>query len=171
MPKRTKEQIAQSIFINRDTGIASIVLTRGKTAIIDADDVPLASGVAWVFHSCGYAYTSGLGEPMTLLHRLIMKPSKGFVVDHINHDKLDNRRENLRVTTQSHNLRNGLLKPSNKSGHIGVCWDKSRQKWMASMRVNYKMIHIGRFSSLTEAAEAREKALRDFNLVTFQNGQ
>ena len=91
------------------------------------------------------------------LHRYIMNNPDG-VVDHINHNTLDNRKENLRVTSNANNLRNGTLRNNNKTGIKGVHFDKSRNKYHASIKVNYKSIYLGRYDSLEEAEKARKNA-------------
>lgn len=92
------------------------------------------------------------------LHRFITNCPKGKYVDHINHNTLDNRKENLRITNNANNLRNGCLRVNNKTGVNGVCYDKNRHKYIASIKVNYKKITLGRFDTLEEATNIRKKA-------------
>lgn len=92
------------------------------------------------------------------LHRYIMNCPKGKYVDHINHNTLDNRKENLRITNNADNLRNGQLRPNNTTGINGVYYDKTRKKYVARIRVNYKIIHLGRFNTLKEATQKRKEA-------------
>lgn len=80
------------------------------------------------------------------------------VIDHINRDAFDNRIANLRDVTQMENLQNASSKSNNKSGVEGVFWDKQRQRWRAEIRVNYKTIALGRFTSKADAAAARAEA-------------
>ena len=91
------------------------------------------------------------------LHRYILNNPEG-VVDHINHNTLDNRKENLRITTNANNLRNGTLRNNNKTGIIGVYYSKKRKKYVATIKVNYKSIYLGRFNTLEEAKEKRKSA-------------
>ena len=91
------------------------------------------------------------------LHRYIMNNPNG-IVDHINHNTLDNRKENLRITNNSNNLRNGNIRKNNKSGINGVYYDKKRNKYSASIKVNYKNIFLGRFKTLEEAIKIRKQA-------------
>lgn len=81
-----------------------------------------------------------------------------IVIDHINGIPSDNRIENLREATQQNNVHNARTPKDNKSGIKGVCWDKSRNKWLCTINVNYKQIHIGRFEKINEAKQAIEKA-------------
>jgi len=90
------------------------------------------------------------------LHRWILNPPKGEYVDHINNDTLDNRRCNLRVCSNSANLRNGKIRPNNKSGFTGVFFYKG--SWGARIRVKYKTINLGYFDTFDEAVNCRKEA-------------
>lgn len=106
-------------------------------------------------------YSANSKKKMTLMHRLITNFPKGMEVDHINGNKLDNRRSNLRVCTRSENAKNRRLSKSNKSGYHGVHYattEKRRKRWAASIRVNGKKKYIGRFFTLAEAVMAYNKS-------------
>ena len=92
------------------------------------------------------------------LHRYIMNCPKGKYVDHINHNTLDNRKQNLRITNNADNLRNGEIRVNNKTGVKGVYFDKERKKYVARIKVNYKGIFLGRFDTLEEAQKIRKEA-------------
>ncbi len=94
------------------------------------------------------------------LHRFITHAPKGKVVDHINRNTLDNRRENLRVVTIQENLWN-QRRGSNKTGHTGVSI-AYKGKYSAQIKVNYKKIHLGIFNTIAEALRARRKAEREY---------
>ena len=91
------------------------------------------------------------------LHRWILGFPEGYI-DHINHDTLDNRKENLRLVSNSQNLLNARVRVDNKSGVKGVCMDKYRKKWEATIKVNYKKIYLGRFEKFEDAVKARKEA-------------
>lgn len=78
---------------------------------------------------------------------------EGFV-DHINRDKDDNRWANLRAATGTQNMGNTGVARSNTSGHRGVVWDRRAGKWRARIRINGRLINIGSFSDISEAADA-----------------
>lgn len=92
------------------------------------------------------------------LHRYIMNCPKDKYVDHINHNTLDNRKENLRITNNADNLRNGEIRINNKTGVKGVYFDNIRKKYVAKIKVNYKDIFLGRFDSLEKAQKIRREA-------------
>lgn len=78
-------------------------------------------------------------------------------VDHVNHNRIDNRWANLRPASRRTNGKNCSLRTNNSSGICGVYYDKCRDKWVAEIMVNQKKIHGGRFDSLLDAASKRKK--------------
>lgn len=98
-------------------------------------------------------------QEVHLLHRWLLDNPKGLVIDHINHNTLDNTRENLRIVTQGQNNQNkkGAAKNS-KSGVRGVHWNKQANKWHAQVGLNNKIIYLGLFDDLKEAEQAVIKA-------------
>lgn len=93
-----------------------------------------------------------------MLHRMIIKPPKGMVVDHINGNPSDCRKKNLRTGSQKQNSYNTRLAKNNKTGFKGVSWDKQRKKYAACICVNRRTIHLGRFNTKVEAADAYDRA-------------
>lgn len=125
--------------------MAEVSITGGVT-IVDEIDLPLVAQYKWHVNDSGYAVWRGVkdGRKQTLrLHRLIAGTPPDKVTDHINHDRLDNRRTNLRIVTQTENA-------SFRKTPQGVCWDASRQRWM----VRYRNKFGGRYESLAEAETA-----------------
>lgn len=97
------------------------------------------------------------------LHHLVVgKPPKGLVVDHINRNKLDNRRANLRFCLQSNNARN----KESTSGYKGVHYQKHNKKnktgkvWVAQITANYKCNHLGSYKTPEAAARAYDNAAK-----------
>lgn len=131
---------------------AKIELTKDKWCFIDIDDIKLVKANQWYFDG-KYAATNIPNKKGKLrLHNLLLTPQKGLVTDHINGDKLDNRRKNLRVCSSSANNQN---RPSNnKNGYRGVTWNKRRKKWVAQISINNKNKGLGYFITKEEAAEA-----------------
>lgn len=89
---------------------------------------------------------------------LVLPKRTGLDVDHINRDRRDNRRENLRYLPHAHNSFNCGLKGSNRSGVTGVAWDKRRGKWRARIMVNRRDIFLGYFGSKEDAIVTRKRA-------------
>lgn len=117
-------------------------------------DKQLVESHYWALHKTGYIHTSG-----KYLHRLIMPARAGYVVDHINRNKLDNRRENLRYATVSENRHNSKLNVNNTSGVKGVSRTKKGAPWAAEVMVNRKRFYLGAYSTIEEAANARSSFL------------
>lgn len=97
------------------------------------------------------------------IHREIMniKESK-LQVDHINHNTLDNRKNNLRICSCLENVRNKRIYKINSSGYKGVCWHKRIGKWYTQIEVNKKNIYIGQFDDKIKAALAYNKAAKQY---------
>lgn len=89
------------------------------------------------------------------VHKLIVDYP---IVDHINRNRLDNRKANLRSVTQGQNSMNRSKSSRKTSGYKGVCWHKSTQKWRARIRLNGCLKHLGHFDDIIEAAKAYDKA-------------
>lgn len=87
---------------------------------------------------------------------------KNRQIDHINGDKQDNRIENLRIVTNLENQRNTTLPSNSTSGHIGVQWNKAQGKWLARIKVNGKVKHLGSFDDIDKAVSARKAAEKRF---------
>ncbi|MBN1358996.1 MAG: HNH endonuclease [Sedimentisphaerales bacterium] len=140
--------------------IRYIPLTRGLHAIVDAEDYEWLSKYKWYASpsprpGAFYArYTRGKFR-MKLMHRVIMPPPKGKVVDHINGNGLDNRRCNLRFCTQAQNSRNSRKHSGAKSRFIGI--HPHRDKWDVVVTHNRKQHYGGSFDDEVEAAKARDR--------------
>ena len=137
--------------------IIQLKSNKGQT-IVDDDDFALLSRHVWSLHSEGYAICRTVNGSNVFLHRLVMgtSPKVGLYVDHINRDKLDNRKENLRFVTNSENQFNRAVSAKN----TGVTWHTASGKWRARMRINGKELYLGIFNKKQEAVKARHEALR-----------
>jgi hypothetical protein len=128
-------------------------------ATVDIEDFSRTRAISWHLVPTGYVRGHLPGsKPKTkyLLHRFILglpaKAENGVHVDHKDHDRLNNRRENLRTVTQAQNNQNtsGWSKASSK--HRGVCFYKRDGTWQANATVNYKPYYLGRYKDELEAA-------------------
>ncbi len=79
-------------------------------------------------------------------------------IDHINGNRADNRAINLRDVNRFENQKNMKRSVRNRSGHVGVSWDKKSEKWYAYIRVNGKTTYLGLFTNVEDAAAARTAA-------------
>jgi hypothetical protein len=99
--------------------LKEIQLTQGKVTLVDDEDYDELMDYKWyfikVYKSYGYAARGGEKNKTVYLHREVMNPPKDMTVDHINHDTLDNRRNNLRVVTQKENSQNRTKPGTSKS--------------------------------------------------------
>jgi hypothetical protein len=143
-----------------------IRITKGKFAIVDDEDFEYLNQWRWCLHSAGYAvrvqHISGSGKNRKrisyLMHQVVNKTIKGFHTDHINGDKLDNRKCNLRTLTASENIFYSGDRKNNTSGHKGVSWSKERNLWCAQIGHKKKVIPLGRYQKIEDAIKARVKA-------------
>lgn len=119
----------------------------------DLEDYDKIKDYCWYENDSGYLIT----EKNIRFHRLILDiRNRQFVVDHINHKTLDNRKINLRVCTQFENSKNTTTKYS------GVYFNKDKNKWVASISYNYKSIYLGAFENFEDAVTARKQAEEEY---------
>ena len=139
-----------------------IELTKNKIALVDDEDFDYLNQFKWYALNGKYvsrAYTMKNGKQRGLLmHRLIMNAPKEMEIDHINGNGLDNQRDNLRVCKKSENLWNSGKSKNNKSGYKGVCWSKVIKKWRVQIMINGKLIYLGVFKNIKDAAMAYKEA-------------
>lgn len=130
---------------------------------LDAEDLPWASQWTWRLSSDGYAVRSEVrdGKKRTIqLHRRLVGTPTGLVTDHINGNRLDNRRCNLRVATYSQNNANSRDR-QRKGKYRGVYWHGRAHKWCAQISVNGHVRHLGLFEDPEDAAAAYDAAAKD----------
>lgn len=135
----------------------------GKVVLVDDQDLPLISQYKWYFSSrTGYAITTkhvsgnkriGVVQKNIVMHKLIMATKPGEYVDHINRDKLDNRRCNLRTVSPKQNVWNAGKQKDNTTGFIGVR-QESKNVFVAKLGRRT----IGYYRTVVEAAQARDIA-------------
>ena len=145
----------------------TIPLTRGRVAIVDEEDYKRLSAYKWRANGQEYTYAltaiSVDGKQKSVpMHRMIMGveyASHSVYVDHRNGDTLDNRKDNLRLCNNHENQ--GNSKPrGGVSKYRGVCWNRTRQKWQANIKVYYRQKHLGHFDDEEDAARAYDRAAR-----------
>ena len=138
-----------------------IILTNSnKEALIDIEDIEKISNFTWRLDTNGYVVCPLYNEVskkydlIGRLHRIIMDCPKGYIVDHINGNKLDNRKDNLRICTQSDNTKNHVIGKNNTSGYSGIIYNKDNKNW----RVRIGDKEIGSFFNFEDAVIARKDA-------------
>jgi hypothetical protein len=151
-----------------------ISLTNGGFAIVDDDNFDEIIKYSWQNNGVGYA-TRGGGRGKTIrMHRSIMDVSDPKIhIDHINMDKLDNRKCNLRLSNPSLNHANMAKQKNRSSKYKGVSWDKWTNSWKVKVRCNYKIYNIGRSNDEVEAAKMYDKKAKElfgnFARLNFSN--
>lgn len=150
-----------------------IQLTKGYAAEVDPEDYAYLSQWKWQYGANGYAVRDDyLGKidgryahRTVLMHRVLLDAPNGMDVDHINRDKLDNRRSNLRIATRSQNRANvGKCKRLNSELPTGVTYNpslRSRQPYMARIGKGGKSYFLGNFYNVQEAADAYNAKKRE----------
>jgi sugar (pentulose or hexulose) kinase len=134
-----------------------------RPALVDEDDYPLLARHTWFFGNQGYP-TSNVPRPGCLMHRFIMPGSNrngGLSIDHVNRDKLDNRKANLRLVRFAINVFNVGKRPHSKQPYKGVR-RTAVGTWAARIGFQGKTHHLGCFRTPEEAAAAYEAAAHQF---------
>lgn len=142
---------------------AELTILHGHRILVDKEDLEKIIAITWHLDRNGYPHSKRYvaGRRSTIrVHRLIVDVPKGYVCDHINGDKLDNRKSNLRICFQGQNSCNKKRQSNNTSGFIGVSWHSGAEKWMASVCIKKKTIYLGLFKSAEDAAVARDAAAK-----------
>lgn len=137
---------------------AFVRLTRHGVALASPEDCEMLKGSTWYQTVKGYAESRG-GK----LHRLVLNAPDGLIVDHINHDKLDCRRENLRLADNFQSVRN--RKKLRRNGHpasryIGV--HRNGCGWIARIVMNGTRKSVGTYPTQEEAAMAYDRAAKSY---------
>lgn len=156
--------------------IIKIKLTQGFYAVIDKEDLDKVSKFNWFAvksRRAIYAATHGENRETIKMHRVIMGLTESkLICDHIDHDGLNNRKQNLRVCTNSENVKNTTSRKNTSSKYLGVCYRPVRKrklkngdysineytkKWVSQIQCNGKKFFIGRFLEEEQAAIAYNK--------------
>lgn len=134
-----------------------IELTQGKYAWVSSEDFERVSKRKWSYHHSGYVVR---GKPQISLHRFILGAKKGQHIDHINGDKLDNRRSNLRFCTSAQNQYN---KRAMRGIPKCVSYRPSRRAWIVRIQADGKRHWVGYFKDFNKAVLAYKKAVVNYH--------
>lgn len=144
----TQAELKKKVFYDPVSGLfARYIVSRGAWVIAGTEDD-------------GYIKI-GVNKAQMYAHRLAWLYVHGVfpsVIDHINHNRSDNRICNLRSVSHRENKMNSPIQANSSSGITGVCWDKTNSKWVAQIRVEGINTKLGRFVCITAAAIARKAA-------------
>lgn len=157
--------------------LIKIQLTQGMVAIIDKEDYGKVCSYKWfAVRSRGnyYAAAHGVNRETIKMHRVIMGVVNSKIIcDHKDHNGLNNRKENIRICSNSENVKNTTSRKNTTSKYLGVCYKPTRKrklksghysiseytkKWVAQIQCNGKKFFIGRFLEEKQAALAYNKA-------------
>lgn len=147
--------------------VARVPLSKGGFALIDRADLPFVALWHWTTktsRSCTYVVRETNRNNKThrpRLHRVLMGLPYGDIhqVDHINSNRLDNRRCNLRIATNQQNSYN--MRPKNPaSGFKGVDWPRSKGRWRSRIRIGGVRTELGHFATAEDAARAYDEAAK-----------
>lgn len=135
--------------------VTNVNITPHSEFLIDLDDLPILGTSYWFVSKTGYIVG---GKMQDRLHRNIANAKKGDYVDHIDGNKLDNRKQNLRICTNAENCRNRGMQANNTSGYKGVSWSKVANKWTARIKADGSYKGLGYFDTDKKAAQAYNDA-------------
>jgi len=180
--ERSRELVPPDISAALDGGAKLLPLSQNKFAIVDAEDYDRLNNYKWCVSKTrhtNYAIRRTKGKKVNgkrvkrktiLMHRFITSAPRHLVVDHINHNGLDNRKANLRLCTRAQNCYNRRSLRNKSSKYKGVTWDKGRKLFIVHIRHNGKRYYLGRFKSEIKAAKAYDKKAKElFGKFAFLN--
>lgn len=136
-----------------------------KNVIIDYDDFDKFNKYNWFLVKKNIYYYVATDIPFNgkykrkYLHQIVYGEKKGFVIDHINRNPLDNRKDNLRFVDKSVNGFNSKIRIDNISGFRNISFDKTRNKWVVRRVINGKYKFLGRYNNLEDAKTVLGEAL------------
>lgn len=138
---------------------------KDKIVLVDDDDYEKVSIHRWYvsYNKDNNFYIKSTRKKSFFIHRFIMGLEKGDkrVVDHKNHNTLDNRKKNLRICTVAENSRNRKIQKNNTSGFNGVSYFKNLKLWTVKIRLNKKYMHLGYFKTSQEASKVYNKKAKE----------
>jgi hypothetical protein len=145
----------------------------GNFTIIDDEDYPKVKYSNW-YELKGYAVRMTAKcegkKKMLYMHRIIVPSAGGYLIDHINRNRLDNRKENLRIATRAQNNINRERVKGAQSPYRGVIWRPHAKAWKAYIKKDHKQIHLGYFLTPEKAAlKYNEKAVELFGRFAVLN--
>lgn len=148
----------------------TISLTQGQVTLVDDEDYESLRQHKWYaiwnpntksFYAVRHFDDVNGKRGLMGMHRFILGAVQGQVVDHENHDTLDNQRVNLKLGVTADNNKNKRLYSNNTSGYHGITWVPARKRWAVAIKENGVTKFLGRFKELDEAITARQNAEKE----------
>lgn len=164
--RRVKRGVTRTKYDSNEIKIhndyAEVILYDNKcniigSTLIDIEDVEKVKNIKWCIMSKGYVIGT-MQNKRILLHRFLMNCPSDMTVDHINRNKLDNRKSNLRICTMQENDFNKPILKNNTSNVTGVNFSEKMGKWRAYININRKQINLGWFANKEDAIRVRKQA-------------
>lgn len=153
-----RENYINKYDLSGDYGIG--YTSKGEEFYFDLEDYEKIKSYNWYIDSKGYVMKS---NPSKRMHRLIMgNPDRNISIDHIYHNKRDNRKSRLRIVSNSQNQMNRSTPSQNTSGHRGISFHKNKQKWISQIGLNGKLIYLGIFDDINDAIHVRRQAEKKY---------
>lgn len=147
-----------------------IYVGEGRYAIVDQKDFCLLNNLEWMvkedfdsIYAVRFFRRERSSSKLLSMHRFICNPPAGLVIDHINCNGLDNRRDNLRLATHSQNRCNNPKRKNTTSRFRGVHYSKKNRKWVAQIKYEGGKKWLGYFDNETDAAKAFDAAARKYH--------
>jgi len=156
---RKKNLFNGNRYVFYDTYVEGVCFD-GQIFKIDIEDFDLISTYVWHVDKNHYVITKHKGK-VYKQHRMVLNlcdENANIEVDHINHDTLDNRKNELRIANRSENCINRTLSKHNKSGITGIYWCNSANKWAVQISKDKVKHYLGVYADLTEAIAIRKQA-------------
>jgi hypothetical protein len=148
-----------------------IRMTQPRYAKVDPADYKRLRRYEWssrkggrTFYALRYVDGKRRNDVLISMHQGIIEVPEGMIIDHINHDGMDNRGANLRAATRSQNTCHRRKRSgATQSKYKGIHWKKRNRKWEAMITFQKKKIYLGYFRSEIDAAKAYDRAARKYH--------
>ena len=143
-----------------------IKLFNNEVTLVDDEDHERLSRFKWHTNKKGYVlrsvYENGKVSKI-FMHNEIMNPDHDLLVDHKDHNKLNNQKSNYRICTNTDNAKNRSSQKSSTSKYLGVSFKNANKKWIAQISFNNKVVHLGCFKNEEDAAKAYDEAAKKYH--------
>lgn len=132
----------------------TIQLTQGFETVVDSSMYDQLMSFGDWFYMKGYAsrnnYVNGKNLGAIYMHRIVLPPPAGMIIDHIDRDTLNNTLANLRIADKSLNAFNSKIRTDNTTGYRGISYDNERSRWKVQIKIGSYRI-FKRFHTIEEA--------------------